>query len=145
MWNSNGLATDVWFILILDMILPSLLALLDPWYLERFYMRYQIRNNNATCKLTQSEANEWFEGPPFDIAQKYANNLHTVLVSLFFLPIVPFGIITGFISLLLVYMTEKFLLLRVYNAPVATGTDLNFGLYRFFDIILIIFSVSLLD
>lgn len=63
----------------------------------------------------------WFEGSPFDIAQKYANQLKTVMMSFFFLPMFPLALPAGIIALATAKFTEKYLLYRRYAAPKASG------------------------
>jgi hypothetical protein len=141
MWADDGLSNDAWFILLGNIILPSITSITNPSYLWRLFKRRGIRKNANTTILTQQEANVWFEGPPFDIAQKYANNFNSLAISLFFLPMLPLSLLAGGFAILFAYVSEKFLLYRRYAAPHATGSDLCFGMYRFFDLAMVIFAV----
>lgn len=144
-WENKGLSNDAWFILLGNIILPPLTSILNPWVLIRNIKRSNIVKAGNKCIVTQKEANMWFEAPPFDIAQKYANNLKTVMISLFFLPMFPLAIPAGLVALICVRWVEKYLLFRRYAAPKATGAKLNFALYRFFDLAILIFAVSSLS
>lgn len=54
-----------------------------------------------------------FEGPPVDMSIKYSNVLKIMYVSTFFANLLPTCLIVGIIALLLVYWSDKYLLLRV--------------------------------
>jgi hypothetical protein len=92
--------------------------------------------------MTQKEANNWFEGPPFDIAQRYASNLKTIMISIFFMPIFPLAFPIGIVAILVSRTLDKYLLFRRHAAPNATGAKLNYALYGFFDFIILLFGVS---
>jgi hypothetical protein len=91
---------------------------------------------------TQKDANMWFEGPPFDIAAQYARKMNFVMVSIFFMPMFPLALPAGILALFTNRLIQKYLLFRRHAAPNATGEKLNYAMYRFFDIVIIIYSVS---
>lgn len=140
-WSERGLANDAWFIMIGNIFLPSISSIVNISYFLRLYKRRSIRKNPQTSNLTQKEANYYFEGHPFDIAHKYANMLKSVMISIFFMPIIPMSLVFGVFGVLFVYLTEKLLLYKRYAAPDATGPILTFGMYQFFDVVLIVFGV----
>jgi hypothetical protein len=145
MWSNRGLTNDAWFILIANIFSAPILALVNPAHFYRFWVRRKIRNGSydeTKTIYTQAEANFWFEGPPLDIAQEYANFTKTVMVSLFFMTILPLALILGALAILTAYIVNKYLLLNRYTAPKATGVKINFDMYQFFDLVLITFSVS---
>jgi hypothetical protein len=53
-----------------------------------------------------------FEGPPLDLAQRYANNMKSFMVALVYAPILPAGLILCSIGILFEYWIDKALLLR---------------------------------
>jgi hypothetical protein len=64
------------------------------------------------------------------------------MISLFFMPMLPLSLIAGALSLITAHFTEKYLLFRRHTAPQATGSKLCFAMFRFFDIVMLVFSVS---
>lgn len=142
LWNNKGFSNDAWFIMLFNIFLPPISSILDPWVLYRQYKRNNIMKNANTLVMTQKEANLWFEGSPFDIAQKYANQLKTVMMSFFFLPMFPLAIPACVLALVTAKFTEKFLLYRRYACPKASGSQLNLNMYRFFDLIILVFAVG---
>lgn len=141
-WENKGLSNDAWFIMLGNIVFPPLTSYLNPWVLIRKMKRSSIAKQGRNSIVTQKEANMWFEAPPFDIAQKYANNLKTVMISIFFMPMFPLALPAGIVAIIFARAMEKYLLLRRYAAPKATGAKLNFALYRFFDLVILIFGVS---
>ena len=91
---------------------------------------------------TQSEANYWFEGPPMDIAESYVAKTVTVMISVFFMPLYPLSLAFGVASLSLNYLVDKYLLITRYTSPKATGANLCFEMYHFFDFVLITMAVN---
>lgn len=93
--------------------------------------------------MNQTTANSWFAGPDFDIAQIYANYLKTTMISLFFMPMLPLSLVAGALSIFTAHYTNKYLLYRRFAAPEATGPKLCFEMFRFFDIVMMMYAVSL--
>lgn len=144
MWSNKGLCNDVVFILIGNIFSPPIMALINPAHFYRYWVRRKIINGSydqTKTIYTQAEANFWFEGPPIDIAQNYANFTKTVMVSLFFMMILPLAVFMGALAILTGYAVNKYLLLNRYTAPKATGVKINFDMFQFFDLVLVTFAV----
>ena len=116
----------------------------SPFYLLKLYHRRKIRiqiEKGLQSTYTQKEANYWFEGPPFDFALGYAFHNQTIMLSFFFMPILPASIPIGLFTVLVHHYIDKWLILRRHSSPQATGPKLNFAMFKFFDIILIVYAV----
>lgn len=140
-WSEKGLSNDAWFIMIGNVFIGPMSNFLNPFHFLRWFKRWQISSQGDKCKLTQKEADMWFEGPPFDIAQRYANHIKTLMISLFFVSILPLSLPLGMLAIFVHHSVEKYLLLKRHAAPKATGSKLNFAMYKFFDVVLLIFAV----
>ena len=92
--------------------------------------------------MNQTMANYWFAGQDFDIAQTYANYLKTAMISLFFMPMLPLSLLAGALSIFTAHYTNKYLLYRRFAAPEATGSKLAFEMFRFCDIVMMMYAVS---
>ena len=121
-WSEKGLSNDAAYIMLFNIFSPPLSSILNPFHLQRWLKKKNILRQGDKCVLTQKEANSWFEGPPFDIAQCYANHIKTVMISLFFMPMLPLSLPAGALSIVIGIFTEKYLLYRRYSAPDATGS-----------------------
>jgi hypothetical protein len=125
-WSEKGLSNDAAYIMIFNIFSPPMSNFLNPFHLMRWLKRRTITSQGDKCLLTQREANFWFEGPPFDIAQRYANHLNTLMLSIFFMPMLPLSLVAGGLAMTFAYITEKYLLYRRHAAPEATGARLCF-------------------
>jgi hypothetical protein len=142
-WSEKGLSNDAAYIMVFNIISPPLSNFFNPFHLQRWYKRRQIISQGQKCVLTQKEANFWFEGPPFDIAQRYANYLKTLMISLFFMPMLPLSLPAGALSIIVAVWTEKYLLYRRHAAPDATGSRLCMAIFKFFDVVMFIYAVRI--
>lgn len=71
--------------------------------------------------MTQRQANDLFNGPPVDMAQRYSNTTLLFCLTIFYtfpLPIMPFFAVAGTIFQ---YWLEKYLLLRRHRIPEQMG------------------------
>ena len=91
--------------------------------------------------MIQEEANLWFEGPGIDLAYLYSSSMHTLMMNLFFMTILPIGLILGFISISLTYIIDKYMVFRIYAIPRASGQELALAMIHFFDLSLIFITV----
>jgi hypothetical protein len=66
---------------------------------------------------TQKELNKLFENPEVDFAYKFAILTKIVLMTLFYIPILPIGVIISICGLFLTYFIEKYNILRYYKRP----------------------------
>lgn len=141
-WSEKGLSNDAWYIMLFNIITPPMSNFLNPFHLMRWMKRRSIINTGKNCTFTQKEANFWFEGPPFDIAQRYANHTKTIMISLFFMPMLPLSLVAGALGMLTAHVTEKYLVYRRHTSPQATGPKLCYAMFRFFDIVILVYAVS---
>ena len=79
--------------------------------------RNVIRNNEGEIGLTQKELNDLYELPEMDIDQKYSHIFKMLLMSFFYIPIFPLGLIISFFGFLFVYWLEKFNFANIYQKP----------------------------
>jgi len=94
--------------------------------------------------FTQSEANELFEGPPFDMSYGYSARLLSVAMGLFFTPIVPVALLLSILTILITDIVERVLLARRHKMPRSTGLLLGYMIYWVYDLTFIAFAVCLL-
>jgi hypothetical protein len=76
------------------------------------------------------------------MAQRYTNNNKTLLIVFFFLPILPMGLVCGFLAIVVSFWMDKYLLLRRHGTPPMLSSALSVSMVRFFDLVLIVYSVS---
>jgi hypothetical protein len=140
-WQEQGLVNDIWFIQLFNIVVGPFLNLVRFEWIIKLIKRKTILAQGKNCKLNQHEANLVFEGDTFDVSERFSLYIRTLLVSLFFMPILPISTLLGLIAVLVCYWTDKFLLYSRQQVPAATGADLAFSMYHFFDFILLIYGV----
>ena len=67
--------------------------------------------------LSRNELEEAYEKEKFDLEDNYSDTLSIYWITMFYLPIYPFGVIQTFLNLLFKYIIEKNLLLNIYKRP----------------------------
>ena len=70
--------------------------------------RNVTKNNKEEIGKTQKELNELYELPKMDIDEKYSHIVKMVLMSFFYIPIFPLGLIISFFGFIFAYWLEKF-------------------------------------
>ena len=108
----------------------------------KFLRKWWLTKNLKTTNTLQSEANKIYEGISFELAQRYANHGKTLLIFLFFQPILPFSSITAFLAFVTAYFADRFVLLRMSLIPNTISAELTYSMYRLFDIILLVYPVT---
>ena len=82
----------------------------------------------AECKLTQKQANKYFENPGVNIAKLHATTMLLFLMTVFYLPLLPVAPVIGLGGTIFSYVVEKYLLLRRHKMPEQFGPSMS----RFF-------------
>ena len=82
--------------------------------------------------MTQKELNELYEYPDMDIASKYSYISKTLLMTMFYLPIFPLGVLISLIGLIVAYFLEKFNFAHGYKRPEMLNEKLGEFHFNFF-------------
>ncbi|CDW71822.1 phage head-tail family partial [Stylonychia lemnae] len=113
----GGLISDIFYIMISISFLDPLLYLFDVFYLIRVIKRFFARRAGANSVLTQEDANNLWEGPPLDMANRYSNTANLFLTAVFFHPLLPVSIPIALCGCFFSYWIDKTLLLRRHKLP----------------------------
>ena len=90
---------------------------------------------------TQKELNELYEYPDMDISVKYSYLSKTLFITMFYLPIFPFGVLISFLGLILAYFLEKFNFTHSYKRPEMLNEKLGEIHFNFFISVQIFYSI----
>lgn len=139
-----GLASDLFWVLVTDTVVSPLTYFLSPIYVAKLCKRRSVRKQarKGIISITQGEANEIWENPAVDMAQRYANYMKTLMIVFVFAPIFPIGLLIGFISMTIQYWTDKYLLLRRHSRPPQLGTGLSDNMIKWMPILTILYAVK---
>ncbi|CAM9754098.1 unnamed protein product [Scytosiphon promiscuus] len=79
----------------------------------------------APKQRTQAEMNVFFQGAPWNLAERYTDMIKTVFVGLFYSAIVPTGLIVTAVAMVVLYWVDKYSLLRLWRRPPAYDARLS--------------------
>ncbi|CAD8052971.1 unnamed protein product [Paramecium primaurelia] len=126
-FDQNNLAVSLFFIFLGNLIILPILEILDPLYIIKLIKQNQIlkEQDKRQIILTQQQTHELFEGPDYRIADKYSTIYKSILMSMFYLCIFPYGMMMQILSLFLYYWACKYTLLRRCSYPPTINRNLN--------------------
>ena len=144
LYQSYGLANDLFYLMCTDAVVSPLTYVLSPLYIAKACKRRSVKKQmqGGMRLMTQKEANELWENPPVDMAQRYANYMKTLLICFAFAPIFPLGLLIGMVSMFLQYWTDKIMLLRRHPRPPSLSNALSDNMIQWMPILLIAYSVK---
>ena len=116
-----GLVVNMTYIFISNTVVGALVSIISPVYLIKTIRKWSARRDKF---LVQGQANTLYEGPPVDMAQRYANVAKTLIVVFAYAPIIPLGFLFGLATLVLDYWVDKILLLRRHARPLRMSGDM---------------------
>lgn len=140
-YENGGLLQNQNSLLLINVISPSLTQMLDIPKMTKLVKRWHYEKNKEKSVLTQSQLNELYEDPEFEISMRYAVAINTVFSCGFYSPILPIGLIWGILSLLLQYYTSKYSLLRRRVVKTSMSSELSLEMTEQLEYFLPIFSV----
>ena len=110
---------------------------------QNFKRRILIGNNSKREEyITQKELNDLYELSDMDISSKYSYIAKTVLMSFFYIPIFPLGIIISFFGFCFFYWLEKYNFANRYKRPKMINGQIAEFYNNFFIIALFVYSVG---
>jgi len=116
-YSSGGLCLDIFFTVLVFSVSTPLMALLAPAYLVTLARRWWVQKGKGADSITQRQANALFENPALDISTKYSFTCILLLLSAFYMPILPVVSLIGLGGALFSYFVDKYLLLRRFKRP----------------------------
>lgn len=140
--QQGGLIYDVLFVLLGSVFITPLSRFVQIDHIYRYFVKRNIRNQGVLSKMTQQEANFWFEKPGMDLANHYAIYNNLVMMAVFFMSIFPLALFLALLGVVFIYLVDKYLLLRVYSMPRAKSAEIVYSLLHYSDFIMITFGLS---
>jgi hypothetical protein len=91
--------------------------------------------------MTQRELNTLYENPTVDFYIKFSYICKTILMSFFYIPIFPSGVLISLVGFVVGYWIEKYNILRNYKKPNMPNHKLGVFLLHNFKYGLFVYSV----
>lgn len=120
-FKPGGLMVDITFNIGFISVYGPFINLINPFHLMKKVRKFYEKSKGRSSTLTQRQANQLFEGPALDIAQRYANTMLLFLLIVFYSFPLPFISLFGIIGVFYQYSVEKYLLLRRHKMPEPLG------------------------
>ena len=139
-WDSDGLLNDAFYILLSNWAVHPQLNVFNMKEIIRQWKIFKIKKNPKA--FTQQEANTAFEGVQPEIADWYADACSSLMNVLFFMPVMPYGIIIGILNQVTQYWSDKYWILKICARPQAQGFKQAEFMIYFFDYCLIAFAIG---
>ncbi|CAI2368266.1 unnamed protein product [Moneuplotes crassus] len=139
------LVIDVFFISLSVSFITPLVYLFDPAYLFKLFKRWREERKGEKSMLTQKQANKLFEGPPFDMAQRYANTMLLICLAVFYISRIPIVSIILLFGAVFQYWLEKYLLLRRHKRPEKFSHEMSQVFSNMVPFLCLLYGMSLFD
>ena len=91
---------------------------------------------------TQKELNDLYEYPDMDIASKYSYLYKTILMTMFYLPKFPLGVLISLLGLVFAYFLEKYNFTHSYKRPEMLNEKLGEFYFNFFICMSVSYSIG---
>ena len=116
--RNNLLVIDLLVLFLVNAIVSPLFWLFNfTFFYKKLTIWYCIETKNRQNYYTQRELNKIYELYDMQIAYKYSYLAKTMLITVFFMPIFPFGIVITTVGLILSYLWELFNFTHMYRRP----------------------------
>lgn len=144
-YDNGGLAEDIFYVIVANAIIPSLAAIINLGHIFKLLKRYSLQlraSDDVPLNISQSRANELYEGPELDLSSRTAHIVKTFILCITYSSIVPVAIPISISGLIIEYWISKLMLLRVHTRPRNYGNEIFGNTDRWIKIGILIHSVS---
>lgn len=147
-WDSyDMLVSNMLMLFLTGSILSPLISLTHYDVLMQCFFQWLIErkhhNKSKTLKdYTQRDLNSYYEGPSMGISCQYSTLAKQILMTFFYMPIFPLGAVLTLIGYILVYVVEKFKLLRVYKKPEMLNQEICFFYLDYFAMAFFVYGIG---
>ena len=120
------------------------------WTFDLFYIYKKIKifflerieDPDQHHNYTQRELNKLYELPTIDIYSKYSYISKTLLMTFFYIPIFPLGVVISLTGYIFAYFLEKFNFIHMYKMPDMLNQNICLFYINNFVIILFCYSIG---
>ncbi|KAL4487142.1 hypothetical protein ABPG72_001594 [Tetrahymena utriculariae] len=141
-YGNGGLIYIMIFYLALDTPFNCFIEIIDLWGNVKKVIKYFQQSKGKECTLTQEEANILCERPVHEIEICYAEIINTIYISVFFSPIIPVGMILCLFGFLLLYWTQKYIVIYKRSVKQQVSIKLSQEMTNSLEVIVGIYPIS---
>ena len=141
---SSGLVVDTFYNTLSVGFISPLFYIINPVHIIK-WIRQKVEVFKAgASKMTQRQANELFEGPPLDMAKRYANTMVFFMMIMFYSYLSPLLLLLGVFGVLYQFWIEKWVLLRRHKVPDVVGPTIAKFFANMIAVALLIYTLGVL-
>ena len=141
--------SDGYEILISNMLMKFLVNAIVTPGLWRFNIGYYIKKakiyyitNKDEIDISQKQLNELYEYPPMNVSAKYSYIAKTILMSFFYIPIFPLGIVISFLGFIFAYWLEKYNFANMYKMPEMLNRQIAEFYTNYFVLVFFVYGIG---
>jgi len=132
-YGKGGIIENMFTTFIISALYTPIFNMIDFSYLWKLHKQRQAIEGDDIPDLTQAEANALFEGPQPNMSLKYSMLIKTMLLTSFYAPAMPAGIIITIIGLIFLYWSDKYALLRRNCLTLSLNSRLNSSMIEYLE------------
>ena len=143
--NNRNLITNMLFIFLVNSFIKPIAWTINISLIIKKIRIYFIERKSIPDSMhykTQKELNDLYEYPDMDISSKYSYISKTLFMTMFYLPIFPFGVLISFIGLILAFFLEKYNFTHHYKRPEMLNEKLGEIYFNYFIFVIIFYSIG---
>lgn len=146
-WSNKDVLIQNSFIFFLtNAFVSPILYFFDMSYYMKLIKRYLLKKkyikNKEPMEHTQGELNQIFENPDMNLALKYAYLGKTIFMTVFYIPLLPVGILISFCGLLLFYIIEKYNTTKFYKKPPSIQAEISLIYLKLFKLVIFLNAIG---
>ena len=141
-FNSSGLIVDIFYNTLSVAFISPLMYLINPNVAIKKIKQWVERAKGEKSKMSQRQANALFEGPPLDMAQRFANTMLLLLLTLFYFHLLPILPLIAGLGAVWQFWIEKYVLLRRHKIPEVVGSTIALFFANSLGVIVFIWTLA---
>ena len=98
-------------------VTPAMWTLSVGYFLKKIRIYFIEKKKPEDIEMNQKEMNELYEYPSMNVSAKYSYIAKTILMSFFYIPIFPLGLVISLLGFILGYWLEKYNFANMYKMP----------------------------
>ena len=123
-------------------VTPGMWTLNVGYFIKRIKIYFATKNGEDKIDYNQKELNELYEFPQMNVSAKYSYIAKTILMSFFYIPIFPLGIIISLLGFILGYWLEKFNFSNMYKTPEMLNRQITEFYTNYFVLVFFVYGIG---
>ena len=123
-------------------VTPAMWTLSVGYFLKKIRIYFIEKKKEDEISHNQKELNELYEYPPMNVSAKYSYIAKTILMSFFYVPIFPLGIVISLLGFILGYWLEKYNFSNMYKMPEMLNRQIAEFYTNYFVLVFFVYGIG---